>query len=147
MKNTTTWALFCRGAFALSSGRMSSTLAPVVPMKLAMTAPSAMTIVLTIGVPASEPCTYMPPLMMNSEPSRMMNETYSIALCCRACVPSCPKPNSRYSAVGIASRAAMIALLRLCSHQCGVASGRIAMHSKMAANGNTAIYGIRRPSG
>jgi hypothetical protein len=57
MKKTTTCADRCRDLFARSSGRMSSIDAPVVPTKLAITAPKASSPVLTSGVPESEPCT------------------------------------------------------------------------------------------
>ena len=55
MKNTTMWALATRVLLARSSGRISRTLAPVVPMKLASTAPIASSPVLASGVPLSEP--------------------------------------------------------------------------------------------
>ena len=62
MKNTTMCALRSRGAFARSSGRISSTDAPVVPIKLASTAPIAeQRRCSTSGVPESEPRTWMPP--------------------------------------------------------------------------------------
>ena len=54
-RHTTTWAFRSREALARSSGRISSMLAPVVPMKLAITPPSAMMAVFNSGVPAREP--------------------------------------------------------------------------------------------
>ena len=57
MKKTTTWALRLRAALARSSGRMSSIEAPVVPMKLASTAPMAEQAGVEPGVPASVPRT------------------------------------------------------------------------------------------
>ncbi len=59
---------------------MSTMDAPVVPMSEASTAPSARSPVFSPGVPASVPRTTIPPEMMNSAPSRMMNAAYSCAL-------------------------------------------------------------------
>ncbi len=54
MKKTTMWTLRCRLSLARSSGRISSIDAPVVPMKLASSAPMPRNAVLTSGVPASD---------------------------------------------------------------------------------------------
>ncbi|MCY1235244.1 hypothetical protein D9M72_478520 [compost metagenome] len=61
MKNTTTCATCRRLSLARSSGRISSMAAPVVPMKLASTVPSARMPVLSPGVPCRLPRTQMPP--------------------------------------------------------------------------------------
>ena len=57
----------------------------------------------------------------------------------RKIVPAlhCPTPRPGRSQRSAASTPAMIALLRLCSHQWPAASGRMAMHSSNATNGST----------
>ena len=75
MKKTTTCVVRARCALARSSGRMSSAEAPVVPMRLASSAPTARKAVLTSGVPASAPRRQMPPEIANSAPSSAMNAT------------------------------------------------------------------------
>ena len=55
MKKMTMWATRLRRLFALSSGRISRTEAPVVPSRFASTAPRPSMPVLTSGVPAKEP--------------------------------------------------------------------------------------------
>ncbi len=55
MKKTTICALALRGLLARNSGRINNTEAPVVPIKLAITAPIPMIAVLERGVPLSEP--------------------------------------------------------------------------------------------
>ena len=49
MKKTTVWVTCLRWEFVWSRGRMSSMLAPVVPMKLAMAAPTARNAVFVAG--------------------------------------------------------------------------------------------------
>jgi len=82
MKNTTEWTTCRRPAFAVSSGRISSIEAPVVPMKLASDAPSASSAVLTAGVPASAPRTQMPPAMLNSANRIATKGMYSATIAC-----------------------------------------------------------------
>jgi hypothetical protein len=52
---TTVWTRWARSRLVLSSGRMSSIAAPVVPMKDAMTPPMARKIVLLRGVARRSP--------------------------------------------------------------------------------------------
>lgn len=89
MKKIAMWAVPRRGAFARSSGRISSSEA-VVPMKLASSAPSPITPVLISGVPDGEPRTWMSPVMTNSDPSSRMREPYSFAFSSSSCAPALP---------------------------------------------------------
>ena len=57
MKKTTMCALRWRDALARKSGRIRSTEAPVVPIRLAIRPPKAIRPVLSSGVPESEPPT------------------------------------------------------------------------------------------
>ena len=57
MKNTTTCATWRRLSLARISGRIISIDAPVVPMKLASTAPTAMIVTLVAGLPCRLPRT------------------------------------------------------------------------------------------
>ena len=81
MKKTTTWTLCWRHALARSSGRISSIDAPVVPIQLAITVPTARSAVLTERrARASWPANWMPPATVNSASSRMMNGMYSSSI-------------------------------------------------------------------
>jgi hypothetical protein len=95
MKKITMCCLRWRDSFARSSGRTSSTEAPVVPMKLASPPPSAMTAVFTSGVPASEPRSRMPPVITNREPSRTMNDVNSSSLSQSSWRPAPPYTSGR----------------------------------------------------
>ena len=61
MKNTTVCTRYFRSRLVSSNGRMSSMLAPVVPMKLAMSVPTRMKPALTVGVALRSPVIEMPP--------------------------------------------------------------------------------------
>jgi hypothetical protein len=63
MKNTTVCTTCLRSLFVWSSGRMSSMLAPVVPMKLAIRAPNARIPVFVRGCAARFPFRLIPPLI------------------------------------------------------------------------------------
>ncbi len=56
-------------------------LAPVVPIRLASTAPTARKPVLMTGVACRSPRSTIPPEIVNSAPSSMMKETYSSPVC------------------------------------------------------------------
>ena len=95
MKKTTTWVLRSRGALARSSGRISSTEAPVVPIAFASTAPRPSSAVLSSGVPESEPRTRIPPVIAKRAPSSRMKEAYSLAFSSSSCRPASPCASSR----------------------------------------------------
>ena len=76
MKNSGRWTLFFRPALMRRNGRISSTLAPVVPITLASRAPSARMPALLSGVGRRSRHTTTPPATVYSEPSMMMNEAY-----------------------------------------------------------------------
>jgi hypothetical protein len=61
MKKTKVWVLRRRKAFARSTGRISTIEAPVVPMRLAASVPTASSAVLVAGVPTSRPRSSTPP--------------------------------------------------------------------------------------
>ena len=75
MKKTTMWVVYPRRSFARSSGRISRTEAPVVPIRLPRTAPMARKTVFAPDEPASDPRRWMPPEMVKRAPSSAMNET------------------------------------------------------------------------
>ena len=68
-------ALRRRLLLARTSGRIKRTEAPVVPSRFASTAPSPSIPVFTSGVPESDPCTWMPPVITNRAPITTMNPT------------------------------------------------------------------------
>ena len=72
---------YSRSLLVRSIGRMRSMEAPVVPTRLAITEPTARKAVFTDGLPSRSPLSRIPPEMMNSEPSRAMNEAYSSIAC------------------------------------------------------------------
>ena len=92
MKNTTTCAWWRRLSLARISGRISSIEAPVVPMRLASTAPIARIAVLSPGAPCRLPRMWMPPATVNSAVSRMMNGMYSASSACTSCAPASGAP-------------------------------------------------------
>jgi hypothetical protein len=61
MKKTTVWTRYLRSRLVSSSGRMSSMLAPVVPMKLAIRVPTRMKLAFTVGVALRSPVIEIPP--------------------------------------------------------------------------------------
>jgi hypothetical protein len=63
MKKTTVWTLYRRCALVWRIGLISTMLAPVVPMKLAIIAPTARNAVLVSGRAARSPRRETPPLM------------------------------------------------------------------------------------
>lgn len=76
------WTLFFRWALARKSGRMSSMAAPVVPVQLARAVPRSSIPVLTAGRPTRVPVRQMPPEMVKSARSKIMNGTYSKSTVC-----------------------------------------------------------------
>ena len=78
---TTVCALWRRSAFVFSSGRISSIAAPVVPMKLASSPPTARNSVFVRGVAAMSPRRKIPPETTNSANSSAMNCPYSTSAC------------------------------------------------------------------
>src|SRR5699024_7267750 len=76
--NTTVWARWRRCALVARMGRISSIAAPVVPMKLASSPPTARKAVLVRGVAARSPRRTIPPDTVNSASSSTMNCTYSM---------------------------------------------------------------------
>ena len=63
MKKTGIWPVFSLSRFVLRTARMSSMLAPVVPMKLAISAPTARNAALVAGRAWRSPVRAIPPLM------------------------------------------------------------------------------------
>jgi hypothetical protein len=61
MKNTTTWPLCLRSAFARISGRMRIIAAPVVPRTLAINVPKPSITVFVTAVARTLPATTIPP--------------------------------------------------------------------------------------
>ena len=94
MKNTTTWAACLRLSLARISGRIISIDAPVVPMKLASTAPIARMPAFSPGLPCKLPRTKMPPAMLNSAVNRMMNGMYSPTAACASPAAAAPGPKA-----------------------------------------------------
>ena len=72
MGKTTEWTRYLRWALARSRGRISSMAAPVVPIQLARTVPTASRRVFTTGVPTREPLRRTPPATVNSANNRTM---------------------------------------------------------------------------
>ncbi|MCY1222394.1 hypothetical protein D9M72_344840 [compost metagenome] len=68
--------------------------APVVPMKLASSVPSARMPVLSPGVPCRLPRTQMPPATIYSEAIRTMNGMYSASSACTALATAAWVPNA-----------------------------------------------------
>ena len=69
MKNGTKCARWSRWWLVFSSGRISSMLAPVVPIKLANSAPKSRKSRLFRGVASMSPFRWMPPEVVNNAPS------------------------------------------------------------------------------
>ncbi len=76
----TMWNALMRILFIRIHGRMSTIEAPVVPMRLAATAPMARNTTLSRGVASPFTLRWMPPATTNSEPMRQMNEKYSCSV-------------------------------------------------------------------
>jgi hypothetical protein len=74
MKNTGMWYVYFLSLFVFNNGRMSSMLAPVVPIRLHITAPRNRNEVFTAGVARRSPVSRMPPEMMKSDANRRMKE-------------------------------------------------------------------------
>ncbi len=124
-----------RASLARSSGRISSTEAPVVPIAFATTAPMPRIAVLSSGVPESEPLTWIPPVITKSAASRTMKDAYSSAFSSRVSKPALPKASTRYAAMGAPKHEATTALFRLRSHQCPAKSGSTAIARRSPAKG------------
>ena len=77
IKNTTTCTLCLRLSFALSSGRIISIAAPVVPIKLANNVPIANSKVFNFGLPCKLPLIKIPPEIMNKLLINMTKGRYS----------------------------------------------------------------------
>ncbi len=141
MKKITMWVRWTREAFARSSGRMSRTEAPVVPIRLASTAPTRRTKVLRSGVPEREPPMWMPPVTMNSDPRRHMKAMYSSAFSSSSWTPCGPRPKSRRKTIGAEKIAATIPLFRLLSQLWGATRGSTAIDSSRLTKGKSAHSG------
>ena len=72
---------------------MSSIDAPVVPMTLASAAPSPSSAVLRAGVPATWPCTQMPPAIVYNANRNTTNGKYSSSSACTTSCRAVPAPN------------------------------------------------------
>ena len=83
----TTWKAVMRYLFMRIHGRIMSMEAPVVPTKLASTAPHARKRVLRSGVDSPRTRMWMPPATMKSAPMRVMKLMYSCATS-SMCAPS-----------------------------------------------------------
>ena len=94
MKNTTMCAECLRLSLARISGRIISMEAPVVPITLASTAPSAKMPVLSKGLPCRLPRTKMPPATVYNAVSSRMNGMYSANITCTKLVVIAEIPNS-----------------------------------------------------
>ena len=145
----TVCTLCLRSSLMLSSGRISSIAAPVVPMKDATTPPIAITIMLLRGVARMSPARKSPPDTTKSAKSSRMNCTYSKTACpTRAGLSTI----AHQMATGMPRPSAMISWNFQSSQRCAVAgiSGSNAMQSSMITNGITAQAGttasIRPPS-
>ncbi len=79
IKNTIVWATCRRWRFVSISGRTRSIAAPVVPMKLASNAPTAMKAVFVRGWAGRSPAIRMPPLIVYKLNNSTMNGIYSLA--------------------------------------------------------------------
>ena len=77
MKKITTWTLCLRLSLALSSGRIISMAAPVVPIMEARTVPMASKMVLSLAEPCRLPHTRMPPEMVYKASSSKIKGMYS----------------------------------------------------------------------
>ena len=77
MKKTTVWATRRLSRLVSSSGRISSMAAPVVPTRLASTAPTARKMALVRGRAGRSPAMRMPPLIVYRLNSSRMKGTYS----------------------------------------------------------------------
>ena len=137
---TTVCTLILRSWLMFSSGRINSIAAPVVPMKDAITAPIAKTMVLFFGVARMSPFRKSPPETTKSANSSMMNCAYSTsAWPTRAQL----RTNPTHKAVGIPSMSATPSTKRQSSHLWAVAgmSGIKAMLNNMMTNGIIAHQG------
>ena len=134
MKKTIKCVRFLRRAFARIYGRMSSMDAPVVPIRLAITAPTVRYAVLTNGVPAQEPRILIPPEITNNAVKSAMNEKYSVMECSSIAILEC-----RISTNSTGMETAMLknSLFRLLCQMPGIASGRTAIDNSMTTNGAT----------
>ena len=107
MKKTTTWALNGRLSLARITGRIMIIEAPVVPTTEASAAPMTSSSALVSGLPWMLPATSMPPAMVNSANSRMMNDMYSSRIVWSAASSVTGKPKA--NAIGTSASAAQAA--------------------------------------
>ncbi|MNV43354.1 hypothetical protein D3C71_1350650 [compost metagenome] len=135
MKNTTTCATCLRLSLARIRGRISSMDAPVVPMKLASTAPMARMVVLSPGLPCRLPRMKIPPATVNSAVSRITNGMYSATSACTRLTPAMPGPNVMANGTRNASPQAAATLPKWWCQKIGARSGMRAIDSRMPANG------------
>jgi len=142
MRKMTVCLMCVRSALARSTGRMRSIAAPVVPMKLASTAPTARKRMLLRGVASGSPVTYTPPEIVNSAASSRMNEMYSCRVPPMLCRPSAPKATAKYTTTGTPKSAATSALLRFFANHSSAVSGRMAIQRSSPTNGPTS-HGLR----
>ena len=107
MKNTITCALCTRLSLARISGRSINMDAPVVPMKLASTAPMIKIPALSAGVPCRLPRIWMPPATVNSAVNKTMKGMYSASRAWTRLTPAAAPP--KLTAKGIKNARAQAA--------------------------------------
>src|SRR5205814_569368 len=146
MKKTTMCTVRRRLLLARSTGRIKRTEAPVVPRRFASTAPSPSIPVFTSGVPESDPCTWIPPLITNRAPMTTMNPTYSWSFSANTARPGSPSAIPRCHRTGSETATARIVLLWFGCHQRGATSGRSAIAASSATNGRALASGSWAPS-
>ena len=87
--NMTTVCLTCfRSALVSSKGRIKSIAAPVVPIRLASTAPAARKSVLVNGWAGRSPSMRIPPVIVYKLKSKIMNGKYSLSMALESTVPA-----------------------------------------------------------
>ena len=146
MKKITMCDFRRRLLLARSSGRISNTAAPVVPSRLARTAPRPSMPVFTSGVPASDPRMWMPPAITNSAAMTMMNAAYSPSFSPSTARPGSPSAVPNCQRIGSDNSPATIALWRLECHHAGATSGATAIAASSATNGSALARGSWAPS-
>ena len=114
---------------------MSSMDAPVVPMKLASTAPIARMAVLSPGLPCRLPRMKMPPATVNSAVSRITNGMYSANSACTRLTPATAGPKVMAKGSKNARPQAAATLPKWWCQKMGAKSGMSAIDSRMPANG------------
>ncbi len=135
MKNTTMCALCLRLSLARIKGRIISMEAPVVPMKLASTAPMSNKPALSAGLPWRLPRMKIPPATVNSAVSRMMKGMYSATNACTRLIPATEDPNITAKGIKNARVQAADTLPKWWCQNDGSSKGISAMDSSKPAKG------------